>query len=630
MRANSLTTRFLLALLVCTAVPFLGFGLYVRGEVRKREQQQIVNVYLPRFADGAARRIATTVDTAVRSGWHLAKFAEFSLLTEAESETGCGGIPQFQDLVYSLYHVNVDLDMVVLADEKGEVLSVMRSPGLDSQKEEELALLEPTNVVKEPWFQSAHAEKAEVTHFGRHLSPYLHRNPDQATNDPRNYSLGVSFPVHTASGKLGALYMLLRWKTIQDVIDETRQFLRSQAGFLSAEVLLADRSGRILAHSERAQYGELLESESLRNWLLSGDSGGRVFRSGAGEDRGLGYAKTNIPGGTANEWRIGVHATTTELFKASREFGLWLLLVVPVIAALMIGLAYASSRAIIRPVRRLSEATRQVAQGNLDARVDHLGGDELSDLGRAFNTMASDLAENRERLVEAERQSAWAEMARQIAHEIKNPLTPMRMSAQLMQRARREGDERWQELADRLAHNVLQQTDALDRIAADFRQFAGSPARQISELPADDLLLGIKDLVGSMSEATEIEMAFEPDAANVVVAVDVQEMRRVFLNLIHNAIQACGDRGRVIVSSHLSGDQVEYRIEDNGSGVPEDMRARLFEPYFTTKTAGTGLGLAICRKIVEAHQGEILLENSVPNRTVFLLILPVQSSPMEP
>ena len=184
-------------------------------------------------------------------------------------------------------------------------------------------------------------------------------------------------------------------------------------------------------------------------------------------------------------------------------------------------------------------------------------------------------------------------------------------------------------MADRLAHNVLQQTDALDRIAADFRQFAGSPARQISELQADDLLLGIKDLVGSMSEATEIEMVFEPDAANVAVAVDVQEMRRVFLNLIHNAIQACGDRGRVLVSSYRSGDQVEYRIEDNGSGVPEDMRARLFEPYFTTKTAGTGLGLAICRKIVEAHQGEILLENSAPSRTVFLLILPVQSSPME-
>ena len=94
MRINSLTTRFLLALLVCTAVPFLGFGLYVRGEVGDREQEQIVNVYLPRFADDAARKIATTLDTAVRSGWHLVKFAEFSLLTEAEAETGCGGLPQ--------------------------------------------------------------------------------------------------------------------------------------------------------------------------------------------------------------------------------------------------------------------------------------------------------------------------------------------------------------------------------------------------------------------------------------------------------------------------------------------------------------------------------------------------------
>ncbi|MEE2885969.1 MAG: sensor histidine kinase [Planctomycetota bacterium] len=625
MRINSLTTRFLLALLVCTAIPFLGFGLYVRGEVGDREQEQIVNVYLPRFADDAARKIATTLDTAVRSGWHLVKFAEFSLLTEAEAETGCGGLPQFQDLVYSLYHVNLDLDMVVLAGESGEVLSVMRSPGLDSQKEEELALLEPTNVRETAWFQSAHSNKREVSHFGRHLSPYLHRNPDQHTNDPRNYSLGVSFPVHTANGKLGALYMLLRWKTIQEVIDETRQFLRAKAGFESAEVMLTDRTGRILAHSERAQYGVLLESESLRNWLLTGDSGGRVFVTPEGEERGLGFAKTSIPGGDANEWRIGVHATTAELFEVSREFGMWLLLVVPVIAALVICLAYASSRAIIRPVRRLSEATRQVAQGNLDARVDQLGGDELSDLGRAFNTMASDLMENRERLVEAERQSAWAEMARQIAHEIKNPLTPMRMSAQLMQRARREGDERWKELADRLAQNVFEQTDALDRIAADFRQFAGSPARKVAEMRADDLLLGIQKLVASMSEATEVDMVFEAGAGDAVIDVDVQEMRRVFLNLIHNAIQACGDQGRVAISSLLVDGRVEYRIEDNGSGVPDDTRPRLFEPYFTTKTAGTGLGLAICHKIVEAHNGEIKLESSVPQRTVFLLTLPLRS-----
>jgi len=623
-RINSLTTRFLLALLLCTAVPFLGFGLYVRGEVGDREQEQIVNVYLPRFADGAARKIATTLDTAVRSGWHLVKFAEFSLLSEAEAETGHGGLPQFQDLVYSLYHVNQDLDMVMLADEAGEVLSVMRSPGLDSQKQEELALLEPANVRETEWFQSVHSEERDVSHFGRHLSPYLHRNPEQETNDPQNYSLGVSFPVHTANGKLGALYMLLRWQTIQEVVDETCQFLRDEAGFESTEVLLASQSGRILAHSERAQYGESMNPEPLRAWMLSGDGGGRVYVTADGEERGFGFAKTRIPGADVNEWRIGVHATTEELFEVSREFGGWLLLVVPMIAALMIGLAYASSLAIIRPVRRLSEATREIAQGNLDARVESLGGDEISDLGRAFNTMASDLRENRERLVEAERQSAWAEMARQIAHEIKNPLTPMRMSAQLLQRARREGDARWEELAERLAQNVLQQTDALDRIAADFQQFAGSPARKVATVGADDLLFGIEELVASMSEATAVDISFEAGAAGAAVEVDVQEIRRVFLNLVHNAIQACGDSGRVSVSSRCLEGYVEYRVEDNGAGVPEETRAKLFEPYFTTKTSGTGLGLAICRKIVEAHQGEIKLESSVPQRTVFLLTLPVR------
>ena len=126
---------------------------------------------------------------------------------------------------------------------------------------------------------------------------------------------------------------------------------------------------------------------------------------------------------------------------------------------------------------------------------------------------------------------------------------------------------------------------------------------------------------GDLRPAT-VQIEFDSDAGDATLAVDVQEIRRVFLNLVHNAIQACGDRGKVVVSSSLLPEWVEFRVEDDGPGVAEDVRARLFEPYFTTKTSGTGLGLAICRNIVEAHEGDILLESSAPQRTVFLLRLP--------
>jgi nitrogen fixation/metabolism regulation signal transduction histidine kinase len=291
-----------------------------------------------------------------------------------------------------------------------------------------------------------------------------------------------------------------------------------------------------------------------------------------------------------------------------------------------VGWTWVISRTITRPVRGLIAFTEEVAKGNLDARVDAAGTDEISVLARSFNRMAGDLAASREQLIRAEKEAAWREMARQIAHEIKNPLTPMRMCAQLLLRARREGDPRWQELADRLANNVLQQTDALDRIASDFRQFAGSPVRQVVELDADEMLGGIEELVGSMAEATDVDIAFRPGASGVRVAVDVQEIRRVFLNLIHNAMQACRQQGSVRVRSDLgqNGERrtVEFRVEDDGAGVSTAVRERLFEPYFTTKTAGTGLGLAICRRIVEAHGGDIRLEASGPPRTVFLVTLP--------
>ena len=605
-RINSLTTRFLLALLLSTALPFLAFGLYVSEVVRDREEQQAVSVYLPGWADEAARKISDRLEYAWNVGWILAKQAERRL---ADDE-----LEEFEEHVNSLYGaVGRDFEMVLLADSRGQVLRTMglwggRPLGIES-------------VARFEWFQKLNGSvPAPRAWVDRHVSPLLHLNSDRESRDPTDYSLGLGFAVQMRGGEYGALYILLGWQEIQNVLDESAGFLRTAANFANASAFLAGPNGDVLGHSDRGRYGEVLSPPSLLNEVSGSRSGFARFDSETTGENGVAFTTVATMGSV---WRVGLHAPTSELFRVSREFGRWLMFVMLMIGVLMVGLALRSSRALVRPLRRLSDATRQVAQGDLDARVEVRGGGELADLGRAFNTMAVDLAQSQEQLRDAERQAAWAEMARQIAHEIKNPLTPMRMSAQMLLRARREKDARSDDLADRLAKIVLEQTDELDRIATDFQQFAGSPQREVQVYMADDLLRGLQELVSGMSEASSVNIEFRPDASGAAVRVDVQEMRRVFLNLIHNAIHACGKEGNICVSSKLHEDAAEFYIEDDGPGVPDDVRERLFEPYFTTKTSGTGLGLAICRKIVEAHGGDVRLASSVPNQTIFLLSLPL-------
>jgi len=620
LRINSLTTRFLLAILLFTTLPFLVFGWYVRNGMREELERPVADVYLPRWAEDAAMKICARLDYAQRAAWQMTKNAEAVLHGRLQPEV-------FESSLYANLGNNREFDLVLLADSKGEILAIIPSDNMDRARLNELEALRPQSVAHTVWFQAAHA--GDSFWVNRHLSPFLHRDPARRLMDPTHYHLGLALPLQTPEGgSYGALYLLIQWTQVQEVLDDTEDFLRHTAELSSAEVFVCDADGVILAHTDRQRYGHLVQPEQLRATILDNPHGDVAFASGP-EERACHAGFSELPpehNPTDFGWRIGLYATTDELFKASRAFFRDLLLVIGLIAGVLVAWALWASRAILRPVRRLSEATRKVARGDLSVRVDPRGSSELSELTRDFNTMAADLADSRERLRDAERQAAWAEMARQVAHEIRNPLTPMRMGAQLLLKARREGDSRWESLSDRLANTVVQQTEALDRIASDFRQFAGPPVRDMAVVKADDFLSGVAELVASMAEASSMKIEFEPGAPNVAVRIDRQEMRRVFLNLIHNAIHACEGHGRIWVTSSavagVEGTELCFRVADDGPGIPEDVQGKLFEPYFTTKTSGTGLGLAICRRILAAHGGSIALESSVGGRTVFRMTLP--------
>jgi two-component system, NtrC family, nitrogen regulation sensor histidine kinase NtrY len=302
-------------------------------------------------------------------------------------------------------------------------------------------------------------------------------------------------------------------------------------------------------------------------------------------------------------------------------FGALLLLVLGVAAT-----AAVLARALARPVARLREGLEAVGRGRFDEPIEADSRDEIGALARTFNAMQGQLAESRRQLAQQERQLAWREMARQVAHEIKNPLTPMRLSIQHLRRAYAERDEaadpRFARLFDRITTTLLEQIEALTRIASDFSTFARLPRRLTEPLDVSRVAEEAARLMQE-EEGAEVTLALAPGP--LVVEADREELRRVFINLVKNALQAMEGREArpVIVRTWREDGAAMASVEDRGTGIPEALRPRIFEPNFSTKTSGTGLGLAIARKAIEESGGSITFETEEGTGTTFTLRLPL-------
>jgi signal transduction histidine kinase len=609
----SLTKRFLFTLVLSAAVPLVAFSWFALVGMRDRMERRIGDVYLPQLASDAAVNVAARVDY-IRRTLALLVTPAANLLAEP------GRRREFEDQAKLLPDVNEFFDLILLLGAEGRVVHALYNPRLDPTTRAARQALRPERVRQDdtPWYAEIVRGASEVW-VDRHLSPFLHRSSERSSRDPAEHHVGLALQV--AGSTPGCLFALARWERVQEVVDNAVAFLRdpARASLPSAEGFVVDPRGVALAHTQRGAYGEPLQPDMLRQRVLSAARGPLAFIDGEGQPRRGGSARIEgLPPGLA--WWFGLHVRESELFATSRDFARLLMAAIAGLV-LVLGLwSLIASRAITAPVRDLAEATRRLAAGDLDARVATTGPAELGELSRSFNQMAEDLARSRLQLRAAERQAAWAEMARQVAHEIKNPLTPMRMSAQLLQRARRDGDARAPELAERLAKTVLDQTDALAKIAADFRQFAGPPQRQRERVAVAALFGDVAAFFADLAQVRGITLRVHEVAPGLAVAGDPKELARVLINLVQNAIEADGKR--VDVAATAEDGAVVLTVTDDGPGVPADMHDKLFDPYFTTKSSGTGLGLAICRRIVEAHGGEIALRGSRVGETVFVVRLP--------
>ncbi len=277
---------------------------------------------------------------------------------------------------------------------------------------------------------------------------------------------------------------------------------------------------------------------------------------------------------------------------------------------------------ITRSFSFISNKMRDVNLGQQNEAITWNRNDEIGGLVKEYNKMVGQLNDSAAALAKSEREGAWREMARQVAHEIKNPLTPMKLSLQYLQKAIRENAPNVQELSISVAQTLVEQMDLLSQIAGEFSQFAniGNPKKEVFNL--NEVLRVVTQL--HVDGRIHLQWEFWPHP--VMVQADRTQMNRLFTNLLQNAIQSVPAEQQqpvIRIASSVHNGMVLIQVQDNGSGIPEQMRSKIFTPNFTTKTSGTGLGLAMCKGIVEQTLGRIWFETKLGEGTTFYVELPL-------
>jgi signal transduction histidine kinase len=278
---------------------------------------------------------------------------------------------------------------------------------------------------------------------------------------------------------------------------------------------------------------------------------------------------------------------------------------------------------ITRPLEALREAAARVAGGDLSARVEQRAGGEVGELVQAFNSMTRELALGRARLAQAERVAAWREVARRLAHEIKNPLTPIAMSVETLRDACGRAD--FPEIFDEGTRTIAEEVRRLKRIVDEFSRFARLPAPDRAPVTPEELVASVLALFPAPPAGVTVERLIEPGLPPVLA--DRDQVLQVLLNLVQNALDAMPAGGALRLSARRAGGEVAFAVADSGHGIAPADLARVFEPYFTTKEGGTGLGLAIAQRIAEEHGGRIEAESEPAAGATFTLRLPVAPAP---
>ena len=278
---------------------------------------------------------------------------------------------------------------------------------------------------------------------------------------------------------------------------------------------------------------------------------------------------------------------------------------------------------ISRPIEELARAASQVAAGDWNTRVDIRARDEIGVLGRSFNNMTNQLTDQRDRLVQSERVAAWRELARRLAHELKNPLFPLQITVENMVRAhslpRVQFDEVFTESTDTLQAEIANLRGIIGR----FSDFSKMPEPQLERMDLREAIQRVIALHAPVLEQKHISIGTSISPEPLRIMGDPELLHRALSNLVLNAMDAMPEGGKLTISASKSADYARVSVADTGPGLTDEERSRLFTPYFTTRQHGTGLGLAIVQSVVSDHRGSINVERSDEGGARFVILLPM-------
>jgi two-component system, NtrC family, nitrogen regulation sensor histidine kinase NtrY len=280
---------------------------------------------------------------------------------------------------------------------------------------------------------------------------------------------------------------------------------------------------------------------------------------------------------------------------------------------------------VTRPVEQLAEAAREVAAGNWSTQVPVSSADELGALAESFNRMTHELLSQKQQLVQAERVAAWRELARRLAHELKNPLFPLQLTVENLLRARQQSQQLFDEMFQEGSATLLSEIANLKAIISRFSEFSKMPQPQLQSVDVNEIVQNVVRVFRAQLRSSD-HAAVEPklDLASGIepIAADPELLHRALSNLVLNAMDAMPNGGTLTLRTHQSGDRAFVEVSDTGSGLTAEECERLFTPYYTSKAHGTGLGLAIVQSIISDHGGKVSVRSQPNQGATFVIELP--------
>jgi two-component system, NtrC family, nitrogen regulation sensor histidine kinase NtrY len=271
---------------------------------------------------------------------------------------------------------------------------------------------------------------------------------------------------------------------------------------------------------------------------------------------------------------------------------------------------------ISAPIRKLTKATISVAQGDLNVKLENKERGEIKDLVNGFNRMTGELQKNQLDLAELERENAWKEMAKQVAHEIKNPLTPLKLAVQQLVASYKDKSEKFDSVFEKVTQTVLAQIENLSSIATEFSRFAKMPSLNLEEVNLQEVIADTLNLFVD----EKVKIIFNSDVESSVIEADNNQLRRMIINLIRNSIQA--DADEIKIDLHSIENNYILIFADNGIGIPASERDKIFEPGYTSKEKGMGIGLKLIKRFLEGINGNIILQETSEKGTIFKITIP--------